>query len=84
MVKSNYKLQTNHNRQVRLKIEEGLFPKPPKAKGKKVMIALTSDDTTKLFKAVKKHMMNKRNRRMGNASVVIELCKLYIKENPYD
>jgi len=78
MPKSNQKL-ANRNQRVRLKVPEDLPNR--KAKGKKIMIALTSDDTTKLFKAVRTHMMNKRNKRMGNASVVIELCKLYTKEN---
>ena len=79
-MKANRKL-ANHNKRVRLKTSE---PLTSEAKVKKVLIALTSDDTTKLFKAVRKHMMNNRNKRMSNASVVIELCKLYIKENIND
>ena len=42
---------------------------------------MTSSDVVAMFKAIKQEFQFKRKRRMGNASVVIELCKFYIKHN---
>lgn len=47
----------------------------------KIIFAITSDDVVTMFKAVKKELQTKRKRRMGDASVVIELCKFYVKHN---
>ena len=47
----------------------------------KIIFAITSDDVVTMFKAIKKELQTKRKRRMGDASVVIELCKFYVKHN---
>lgn len=49
-----------------------------KSKGK-IIFAMTSSDVVAMFKAIKQELQSERKRRMGNASVVIELCKFYIK-----
>ena len=51
-----------------------------KSKGK-IIFAMTSSDVVAMFKAIKQELQSKRKRKMGNASVVIELCKFYIKYN---
>ena len=47
---------------------------------KKIIAIITSDDVVKLFRAVQQDLQRERKRRMGDASVVIELCKRYVKQ----